>query len=76
MSLFDRVNAPWTEDQMKSLAGYQGSGWHHPFTYGDGPEQVDLVPTEAGWIAKDGGPIVQDWAYQFMLDWRWVPPAA
>lgn len=65
------ISAPWTEDQVKSLNAYQRCGYCHPFTYGDGPLQVDLIATTDGWVADAGGPVVQDWAHPFMADWSW-----
>jgi len=67
-----RVTAPWTEEQVRSLNGYQASGRFHPFTYGDGADQVDLIATRDGWVACDGGPVVQDWAHGFMADGSWA----
>lgn len=63
---------PWTEDQVASLNGFQQAGFVHPFTYDD-PElgKVDLIATPDGWVAKEGGEVVQDWAHDFMLDWSW-----
>jgi hypothetical protein len=67
----ERVEAPWTDDQVASLNAYQEAGFVHPFTYGDGADQVDLIATTSGWVAKEGGPVVQTWAHMFMADWSW-----
>lgn len=79
------IRAPWTADQVASLNAYQACGYRHPFTYdvyqhtvmGQGfgaVEKVDLIATPAGWVAKEGGPVVQDWAHEFMTDWSWRRP--
>ncbi len=65
------IRAPWTEDQVNSLNGYQACGFHHPFTFGDEPNKVDLIATTDGWVAIEGGSVVQDWAHSFMLNWEW-----
>lgn len=59
-----RSNAPWTEDQVKSLNAYQMAGYVHPFTGGKGEI---LIATTEGW--SNG----QDWAHTFMTDWSWQP---
>lgn len=69
-----RLDAPWNDEQVASLNGYQRAGYVHPFTYGEGEEKVDLVATRDGWIARDGGPVVQTWAHAFMADWSWRMP--
>lgn len=68
------ATAPWTEDQIASLNGYQSSGVMHPFTGVDQHgNKVDLIATEAGWIADSSRDVVQEWAHKFMADWSWVP---
>ena len=73
-TMTSRLAAPWTDDQVASLNAYQNAGYVHPFTHGDGADQVDLIATPSGWIAKEGGPVVQDWAHSFMADWSWRLP--
>ena len=63
--------APWDVDEVASLVAYQASGRMHPFTGEDGEP---LIPSEGGWIAVDGGPVVQSWAHTWMVDWRWDRP--
>lgn len=63
--------APWSNDQVLSLNGYQECSRYHPFTYGDGDEKVDLIATNAGWVAYPAGPVVQAWAHRWMADWSW-----
>jgi hypothetical protein len=41
----------------------------HPFT---SEENITLIATPAGWVEIEGGPIVQTWAHDFMLDWSWM----
>jgi len=65
------VHAPWSDEQVESLNGYQKAGYVHPFTYGDGDAQVDLIATKDGWVAVEGGPVVQTWAHDFMTDGSW-----
>src|SRR5271157_2144496 len=62
------VTAPWTEDQVKSLEGWQSCGFVHPFTAEDG---TVLIPTVDGWRKTRDGSVVQDWAHDFMADWSW-----
>lgn len=68
-----QVEAPWTEAQVKSLNGYQHWGQFHPFTWDrdcDGNETI-LIATCAGWVAEEGGPVVQTWCHSFMADLSW-----
>jgi hypothetical protein len=69
-----RIEAPWTDDQVASLNAYQTAGYVHPYTYGDGDEKVDLIATQDGWVAKLGGPVVQNWALEDMCNWKWRWP--
>ena len=68
-----QVEAPWTDDQVASLNGWQKCGWVHPFTGTRGPhgEETVLIATRDGWIEKEGGPVVQTWAHDFMVNWAW-----
>lgn len=58
----------WTEDQVASANAYQRCGVWHPFTSAAGK---DLIATADGWVEVEGGPVVQEWAHAFMLDWSW-----
>jgi hypothetical protein len=61
--------APWTDDEVESLVGFQNDGRYHEFTDDDG---VALVPTKAGWVhPKQPDVVVQNWAHCWMLDWAW-----
>lgn len=82
------VYAPFTEEQIESLNGYQASGVMHPFTC-DGPrmdaahkayteahggDYGQLVATAAGWHC----PVCdykQFWAHAFMADGSWKQAA-
>jgi hypothetical protein len=68
-----RSTAPWTDDQVASLNGYQRSGVMHPLTGGRGPDGAEtvLTATTDGWVERVGGPVVQAWAHGFMADWSW-----
>ncbi len=64
----DRIDAPWSAEQVAALNAYQTGGNFHPFTgerHPDGSERI-LIATPNGWIAEVGGPIVQTWAWRFM----------
>lgn len=66
--------APWTDDQVASLNGYQKCRYVHPFTGDrpdDGGERPDLIATREGWVEYEGGPIYQRWAHDFMANWAW-----
>ena len=69
----EKVVAPWTVKQVNSLNGYQRSGAGHPFTgkRTNGGQEVILIATEKGWVEKEGGPVVQDWAHEPMADFSW-----
>ncbi len=68
----DQIQAPFTEDQVKSLNEYQPSGVFHPFTCGGKNCRNDLVATEAGWKCPDPNcDYTQDWAWSWMADWQW-----
>jgi hypothetical protein len=68
----DRVTqAPWTDDQVLSLNTYQECSRYHPLTYSNGDEKVNLIATNEGWVACQGGPVVQAWAHRWMADWSW-----
>lgn len=68
-------HAPWTKAQVACLHDFQRSGFVHPFTGERGPngEETALIPTEHGWVTFLGGPIVQTWAHDFMLEWKDPP---
>jgi hypothetical protein len=71
--MMSKIVAPWTDDQVASLNGWQTCGYVHPFTGEPGPDgqRPDLIATPDGWVEFDGGPVVQTWAHGFMADWSW-----
>ena len=64
------VRAPWSDDQVASLNGYQACQRHHPFTCAckDG---APLRATSRGWVCDACNYGQQDWAHDFMADWSW-----
>jgi hypothetical protein len=63
-----QLHAPWDDDQVASLNGFQSAGWVHPFTCTKGSHT--LVATPKGWICPHDT-YTQDWAHDFMADWSW-----
>jgi hypothetical protein len=61
------IFAPWTPEQVKALNEYQEAGYVHPFM-NDG---VILIATPEGWVEKEGGPVTQTWAHDFMASDNW-----
>ncbi len=63
----EMVEAPWTDDQVASLNGYQACNYVHPFTgtRGPGGEETVLLAIPQGWIEREGGPIVQTMPIRF-----------
>jgi len=66
-----QVNAPFSEDQVKSLNEYQTSGCFHEFTCGNTKCRDALVASETGWKCPTCGFDDQKWAWSWMTDWRW-----
>jgi hypothetical protein len=68
------IKAPWTDEQVKNLEEWQDSPLVHPFTWDKDVNgfslegHVNLLPTKQGWRVKLKGPVVEDWAWDFMLD--------
>lgn len=58
----------FTEDQVASLNAYQDCGRWHPFTCPCGSGA--LKATVDGWVC-DKCDYTQDWANDFMCDWKW-----
>jgi hypothetical protein len=63
----DHVKAPFTEDQVASLQGFQNCGYMHQCTCECG---ADMIPTKEGWVCGSCA-YTQDWCHAFMADWRW-----
>jgi hypothetical protein len=74
----EKVTAPFTLAQVKSLNAYQQSGYIHPFTCGSGRRKDAahfdgegvLLATADGWVCLFCD-YTQDWAHAWMADWRW-----
>lgn len=56
------IKAPWTDEQVNRLIEWQNCGHVHPYTSENG---TILIPTNNGWVEKENGPVVQDWAHEF-----------
>lgn len=79
--MIDKIEPPWTKEQVRALNRYQRGGWMHPFTCGSGhrtdehhlDKQGVLVATESGWLCPFCD-YEQDWAHSFMLQGppKWV----
>lgn len=66
----EKITAPFTEEQVLSLNGFQASGVMHPFTCGECPRV--LVAIEFGWVCpRTECGYRQDWAHSFMADGSW-----
>lgn len=61
--------APFTEEEVESLNGYQESGYGHPFTCGNNSDHI-LVATREGWVCPECD-YTQRWAHKFMTDNSW-----
>lgn len=77
----EKIEAPWTPEQVAGLNAYQDCGWVHPFTCACG---AALEATEDGWTCngswhfdrEEGAfPVVQTWAHAFMVEGCPEPPA-
>lgn len=60
-----KVEAPWSPNQVTALNEFQKNDMFHPFTSENG---VVLTATTAGWVETEGGPVVQTWAHDFVID--------
>ena len=66
-----KIEAPWTEAQVRQLNVFQHDATVDPFTssrdeHGNDAPQVILVATVAGWVRQEGGPVICDWAWAYM----------
>lgn len=59
----DRWDAPWTNEEVGSLAEYQRTTRFHPYTCGNDSRHPHLVPTRAGWVC-DACDYTQTWAHR------------
>jgi hypothetical protein len=75
----DKIEAPFTDEQVAALNKYQWSGVMHPFTCAR-PEGLEhsfteevLRATRDGWVCvKVGCTYTQKWAHEFMADSEWI----
>lgn len=81
---FEKIQAPFTPEQVASLNDFQKSGVMHPFTCGPcrdgapGTRDADgnwisdrcLTATVAGWICETCD-YTQQWAWAWMADRTW-----
>jgi hypothetical protein len=66
------AKAPWTEEQVKSLAERQACGAMHEYTCGECPGiKAELIPTPDGWFCPQCEKLVQDWAHRSDADGEW-----
>lgn len=72
----DRIEAPWTPEQVDALNDFQTQRLGHPFTCADRmdgthPERFGdfgvLVATTDGWVCPDC-PYTQRWAMAYMAE--------
>lgn len=67
----DKNHAPWTDEEVESIKGFQEAGSFHPFTC---PEHTDfeLIPyTEALLCPLTNCMYKQTWVHSFMADGSW-----
>jgi hypothetical protein len=62
-------NAPWTDEEVANLAGYQGADVFHPMACECG---AVLVPHRKGWACEACGEKKKSaWAFEWQLDGTW-----
>lgn len=67
-----KIEAPWTDQQVKALNKYQTCEYNHPFTCGnEGCNHVTLIAITDGWICPKCKKWVQTWAWDFMTTDLW-----
>jgi hypothetical protein len=67
-----KAQAPFTEDQVKSISEFQESPYWHPFTCGnDSCDHVTLGIARDGFFCPNCHNWKQDWAHSFMADYSW-----
>ena len=64
------MKAPFTEEQINSLNGFQKEAKWHPFTCGTDKCGADLIAVKEGWICPRCD-YTQDWAHDSMADDSW-----
>jgi hypothetical protein len=65
----ERVDVPFTDEQVESLNAYQKSDYVHPYTCVCG-DHIKLVATKDGWKCPRCT-YTQLWAHLFTADWSW-----
>jgi hypothetical protein len=60
----NKVETPFTDEQVKALNDYQASGQFHPYTCGNDSRHRVLVATTKGWHCPDCD-YTQKWAHGF-----------
>lgn len=64
----NKIEPPWTAEQVEALNRFQKAGFMHPFTCPDSHDgDRDLTATPDGWICLKCG-YTQKWAHAFMLE--------
>ena len=63
-----QVEAPWTDEQVKSINAFQTHQRNYPMM---GEKNCILIATPNGFVQEANGPVVQDWAFEYMSDWSW-----
>lgn len=76
----NKVEAPWTDEQVRRLNDFQNSGAFHPFTCpeqrevshnkGEAHKDTDLIATNDGWVCPECD-YTQNWAHKGMLETDW-----
>jgi len=72
----DRIDAPWTDEQVAVLNRFQTGGYFHPFTCGRRDrhrhDEGVLIATRDGWeCPAEDCDYTQTWAHAFMADQAW-----
>ena len=63
----DKIEAPWTQEQVDALNRWQQAGFVHEFTCpSDHPDRT-LLATPEGWACQQCT-YRQNWAHRFMLE--------
>jgi hypothetical protein len=66
-----KVDAPFTDDQVKSINGFQKSKHWHPFTCGKVHCDGILTASRNGVFCRKCGNWKQYWVHDFMANGEW-----
>ena len=66
-----KLNAPFTDDQVKSINEFQKSKHWHPFTCGKVHCDGILTATTHVLVCRKCGNWKQYWVHDFMVNWDW-----